>query len=167
MTHVLHQGTTRTERIAVSEPSCAWRRPTSVNRKRWAEVAVAAAALAVLIVVSVVWIGGRTAGSPASQREAFGFDAAYADPDPMVLVVRYGDSSSCPSTGVHHTVVQQPDRVVVTLTRTPMPADRACTSDYGAKLVRISLTAPLGSRAVIDGSRNKPVPISTGTPPFG
>jgi len=85
----------------------------------------------------------------------------------VVLVVRYGDSSSCPSEGVRHTVVQEPDRVVVTLTRKPMPGDRACTSDYGAKLVRISLAAPLGSRAVIDGSRTKPVPLSTGTPPFG
>lgn len=138
-----------------------------MNRKRWVVVAAAAAALAALIGVSLVWVGGRAAGPPASQREAFGFDAAYADPDPMVLVVRYGDSRSCPSTGVRHTVVQQPGRVVVTLTRTAMPADRACTSDYGAKLVRISLAAPLGSRAVIDGSRNKPVPLSTGTPPFG
>jgi len=85
----------------------------------------------------------------------------------MVLVVRYGDSSSCPSKAVRHDVVQEPNRVVVTLTRESIPADRACTSDYGAKLVRISLTASLGSRAVIDGSRMKPVPISTGLPPFG
>jgi hypothetical protein len=85
----------------------------------------------------------------------------------MVLVVRYGDSSSCPSEDVRHTVVQEPDRIVVTLTREPMPGDRPCTSDYGAKLFRISLTAPLASRAVIDGSRKTPVPISTGTPPFG
>lgn len=138
-----------------------------MNRKRWAAAAVAAAAVVVLIGISVVWVGGRTAGPPASQREAFGFDAAYADPDPMVLIVRYGDSSSCPSTGVRHTVVPQPDQVIVTLTRTAMPADRACTSDYGAKLVRIALTAPLGSRSVIDGSRNKAVTFSTGTPPFG
>lgn len=137
-----------------------------MNRKRWAAVAVAAA-LAVLIGISLVGVGGRATGPPASERETFAFDAAYADPDPMVLLVRYGDSSSCPSTGVHHTVVQQPKRVVVTLTRTAMPADRACTSDYGAKLVQVSLTAPLGSRAVLDGSRNKPVPLSTGTPPFG
>jgi hypothetical protein len=138
-----------------------------VNRKRWVVVAAGAAALAVLIGVSLVWAGGRAAEPSASQREAFGFDAAYADPDPMVLVARYGDSSSCPSVAVRHTVVQQPGRVVVTLTRTAMPADRACTSDYGAKLVRISMTALLGNRAVIDGSRDKPVPLSTGTPPFG
>ncbi len=139
-----------------------------MNRKRWAALAAVTAALAVLIGASLMLTGGRPAG-PASPgvREAFGFDAAYADPDPVVLVVRYGDSSSCPSEGVRHTVVQEPDRVVVTLTRKPMPGDRACTSDYGSKLVRISLAAPLGSRAVIDGSRTKPVPLSTGTPPFG
>jgi hypothetical protein len=68
---------------------------------------------------------------------------------------------------VRHTVATTPDKIVVTLTREPMPADRPCTSDYGARLVRISLTAPLGSRAVIDGSRQTPVPISTGLPPFG
>jgi hypothetical protein len=85
----------------------------------------------------------------------------------MVLVVRYGDSSSCPSKVVRHAVVQEAGRVVVTLTRTPMPTDQACTSDYGVKLVRISLTAPLSNRTVIDGSRKKPVPVSTGLPPFG
>ncbi|HZY01743.1 MAG TPA: hypothetical protein VFE92_19985 [Dermatophilaceae bacterium] len=138
-----------------------------MNRKRWAEVAAAGGALAVLIVVALLFNSTRTAGPPASQREAFGFDAAYADPDPMVVVARYGDSSSCPSKAVRHTLVQGPARIVVTLTRAPMPTDQACTSDYGAKLVRISLTAPLGSRAVVDGSRNKPVPISTGSPPFG
>ena len=85
----------------------------------------------------------------------------------MVLVVRYGNSSSCPSKAVRPAVTQEPARVVVTLTREPMPGDLACTSDYGAKLVRISLAAPLDSRAVIDGSHRTPVPISTGTPPFG
>lgn len=130
------------------------------------------AAVATVVVVLtggvLVWNASRTAG-PASQgaREAFAFDAAYADPDPIVLVVRYGDSSSCPSEGVRAAVVQQPDRIVVTLTREPMPGDRACTSDYGARLVRIRLTAPLGARTVIDGSRTTPVPISTGLPPFG
>jgi len=100
-------------------------------------------------------------------REGFAFDAAYADADPSVLVVRYGDSGSCPSQAVRHDVVEQPDRVVVTLTRTPIPADRACTMDYQAKLVRITLSAPLGSREVVDGSRKVPVPISTGSLPFG
>jgi len=146
-----------------------------MNRNRWALIATVAAVAAVAAAVLAATIGvsrlsndGR-AGEPQVPplREAFGFDAAYADPDPMVLVVRYGDSSSCPSLAVRHDVVQVPDRVVVTLTRTPMSIDQACTSDYGAKLIRISLIAPLGSRAVIDGSRTKTVPISTGTPPFG
>ena len=108
-------------------------------------------------------------GKPAdpSGREPFGFDGAYADSNPKVLVVRYGDSGSCPSLAVRHTVVQDRDRIVVTLTRTPMPADQACTMDYRAKLVRVTLTSPLGSREVVDGSRKTPVPISTGTPPLG
>jgi hypothetical protein len=119
--------------------------------------------------------GGSVAPSPPANgnpadptgREPFGFDGAYGDANPKVLVVRYGDSGSCPSQTVRHEVVEQPDRVVVTLTRTPMPADRACTMDYQAKLVRAALTAPLGKREVVDGSRKEPVPISTGTPPFG
>lgn len=102
-----------------------------------------------------------------SGREPFGFDGAYANSNPKVLVVRYGDSGSCPSLAVRHTVVQEPDRIVVTLTRTTMPADRACTMDYQAKLVRVTLAAPLGSREVVDGFRKAPVPISTGTPPLG
>lgn len=139
-----------------------------MSRTRWAVLAAVSALLAVLVGAALAWNAGRAAGpSSPGVREAFGFDAAYADPDPLVLVVRYGDSSSCPSLAVRQNVVQQPGRVVVTLTRAPIPADRACTSDYGAKLVRLTLTAPLGSRAVIDGSRSQPVPISTGTPPFG
>ncbi len=110
-----------------------------------------------------------TRGKPAipTDRERFGFDGAYADADPGVLVVRYGDSGSCPSQGVHHDVVQEPGRVVVTLTRSPMPSDQPCTSDYRAVLVRVTLTAPLASREVVDGSRNEQVPISKGSPPFG
>ena len=105
-------------------------------------------------------------GSPGA-REAFGFDAAYADPEAKVIIVRYGDSSSCPSMTVRHTVAQKPDRVIVTLTRERMPADRACTSDYGARLVRISLITRLGNRVIVDGSRGTPVTRSEGTPPFG
>ena len=149
------------------EPSETRQRPIGMNRSQWATVAAVASVIAALMGVALLWNADRPTG-PASPgaREAFGFDAAYADPDPMVLVVRFGDSSSCPSKAVRHDVVQEPNRVVVTLTRESIAADRACTSDYGAKLVRISLTASLGSRAVIDGSRMKPVPISTGSPPF-
>jgi hypothetical protein len=139
-----------------------------VNGTPWAFASAAAAVLVVLVGVAVVAKGSGTSGSSAPQgRQAFAFDAAYADPDPMVLVVRYGDSSSCPSLAVRHSVTQKPDQVVVTLTREPMPADKPCTSDYGARLVRIPLAAPLHSRTIIDGSRTKPVPISTGLPPFG
>lgn len=142
-----------------------------MNRRLWATVAAAVglAALASVLGASAVFSRqGGTTGSPTSQvRQAFGFDAAYADPDPRVLVVRYGDSGSCPSLAVRHDVKLEPRRIVVTLTRTAIAADRPCTSDYRAKLVRISLASPLGSRTVIDGSRNAAVPISTGTPPFG
>jgi hypothetical protein len=136
-----------------------------MNRKRWA---IAAAVLLVLIAVAAVAKGSGMAGlSSPLGRQGFAFDAAYADPDPMVLVVRYGDSSSCPSMTVRHAVGGAPDKIVVTLTREPMPADKPCTSDYGARLVRVSLTAPVGRRAVIDGSRQTPVPMSTGIPRFG
>ena len=147
-----------------------------MNRNRWVPVAAIAtvAVLAVLAVIAAV-IGvslrsnDRSGSGPPSlgNREAFAFDAAYADVDPMVLVVQYGDSGSCPSEAVRHDVAERPGRVVVTLTRTPMPTDRACTADYQIKLVRIALTAPLGSREVVDGSRTVPVPITTNSPPFG
>jgi len=122
---------------------------------------------ALLIGATLWWQVGHAPGPTTGQRQAFAFDVAYADPDPLVLVVRYGDSSSCPSTQVRHTVVQESSRVVVTLTRAPMATDQACTSDYGAKLVRVPLTTPLGLRAVVDGSRHSLVPLSTGIPPFG
>ena len=142
-----------------------------MNPRRWAAVA----AVAVLVVVLAVFVsvsllskdGPATEPSAPGARQSFAFDAAYADADPMVVVVRYGDSGSCPSGAVRHDVVEQPDRIVVTLTRTAMPADRACTADYRAQLVRVALTGPLGSRDVVDGSRNEPVPISTGQSPLG
>ncbi|MBW3639437.1 MAG: hypothetical protein KY451_06275, partial [Actinobacteria bacterium] len=79
---------------------------------------------------------GPDAGPPTipEDREMFGFDGAYADPDPMVLVVRYGDSGSCPSQAVQHSVVEEPDRVIVHLSRTPAPTMQACTADYRAVL---------------------------------
>ena len=145
-----------------------------MNRNRWVPVAAIAtvAVLAVLAVIAAV-IGvslrsndGSHSGPPSlGNREAFAFDAAYADP--AMLVIQYGDSGSCPSEAVRHDVVERPGRVVVTLTRTPMPTDRACTADYQIKLVRIALTAPLGSREVVDGSRTVPVPVTTDSPPFG
>lgn len=154
----------------MTEPSAPGRRPTEMNRRRWViliAIVAGASVLGTLIGAFNPWNDDRSATPRTSQRQAFGFDAAYADADPLVLVVRYGDSSSCPSTAVRHTVVQEPNRVVVTLTRASIPADRACTSDYGARLVRISLATPLGNRTVIDGSLARPVPLSTGTPPFG
>jgi len=147
-----------------------------MNRNRWVPVAAiaTAAVLAVLAVIAAV-IGvslranDRSGSGPPSlgNREAFAFDAAYADADPKVLVVQYGDSGSCPSEAVRHDVAEQPDRIVVTLSRTPLPTDQACTSDYRVKLVRVPLTSSLGSREVVDGSRTVPVPITTNSPPFG
>ncbi|MGI8936809.1 MAG: hypothetical protein ACR2JF_01095 [Iamia sp.] len=100
-------------------------------------------------------------------REVFGFDGAYADADPRVLVVRYGDSGSCPSQAVQHSVVENADSVVVILSRTQAAPDQACTADYQAKLVSVALQEPLAGREVIDGSRTEPLPVSTGSPPFG
>jgi len=142
-----------------------------MNRNRWvlvAAIAAVPAVIAVLIGVALRSNDGGASGPPSLvNREAFSFDAAYADADPKVLVIQYGDSGSCPSEAVRHDVVERPDQVGVTLTRTPMPTDRACTADYQIKLVRIALTAPLGSREVVDGSRTVPVPVTTNTPPFG
>ena len=149
-----------------------------MNRNRWIPVAAVLAVLAVVAVLSVVagvsllWRDGPPPPSSGQRtvptgREPFAFDAAYADADPLVLIVRYGDSGSCPSLAVRHNVVQEPDRIVVTLSRTPLPTDQACTSDYRVKLVRVPLTSSLGSREVVDGLRKEPVPISTGSPPFG
>ncbi len=141
-----------------------------MNPRRWAAVAalaVLAVALAVFVSVSLLSNDGPAAGPSApGARQSFAFDAAYADPDPRVLVVRYGDSSSCPSEAVRYDVVEQPDRIVVTLTRAPQ-TNQPCTADYRAMLVRAALSGPLGSRNVVDGSRNEPVPISTGQPPLG
>ncbi|NMM22265.1 MAG: hypothetical protein HHJ11_01980 [Phycicoccus sp.] len=147
-----------------------------MDRNRGATIVAIAtvAVLAALTVIAVV-IGlsrrsndGGASGPPSlGGREAFAFDAAYVDADPKVLVVQYGDSGSCPSEAVRHDVVEAPDLVVVTLNRTPMPTDRACTDDYQIKLVRIALTVPLGSREVTDGSRTVPVPVTTNSPPFG
>jgi len=154
--------------LICAEPSRAGLRPIDVNRTRWALVVATVALVAVLSGVAVVAVRSGTSGPSSPQgRQAFAFDAAYSDPDPLVLVVRYGDSSSCPSLAVRQAVTQSADRVAVTLTRKPMPADQPCRADYGAKLVRVPLAAPLGSRQVIDGSRGVPVPISTGSPPFG
>ena len=138
---------------------------------------VAIATVAVLAVLTVIAVvigvsrrsndGGASEPPSLGGRQAFAFDAAYVDADPKVLVVQYGDSGSCPSEAVRHDVAEKPDRVVVTLTRTPMDTDQACTADYQIKLVRIALTAPLDSREVIDGSRSVPVPVTTNTPPLG
>jgi len=141
-----------------------------MNPRRWAAVAAGAVLLVVLAVfVSVTLLskdGPATGPSAPGARQSFAFDAAYADADPMVVVVRYGDSGTCPSEAVRQANVEQPDQIVVTLTRAPQ-TEQPCTSDYRAMLVRVALTAPLGSRDVVDGSRNVPVPISTGQPPLG
>jgi len=85
-----------------------------MNRNRWVPVAaiVTVAVLAVLAVIAAV-IGvslranDRSGSGPPSlgNREAFAFDAAYADADPLVLIVRYGDSGSCPSQAVRQDVL--------------------------------------------------------------
>lgn len=135
-----------------------------MNRKRWATVAVGLAVVIGVTLLANPYLPAQLL-SPWL-RETFRFDSAYAAPDSMVLVIQYGDSGSCPSEAVRHDVVERPDRIVVTLTRTLMPGGRPCTADYQIKLVRITLTAPLGSREVVDGSRTVPVPVTTGSAPF-
>jgi len=168
MTHVRYQARDGPNRMP--EPSGARARLIDMNPRRWA--AVAAVAVLLLLLAVFVSVSLLSKDSPATgpsapgARQPFAFDAAYADANPRVLVVRYGDSSSCPSEAVRYDVVEQPDRIVVTLTRAPQ-TNQPCTADYRAMLVRAALSGPLGSREVVDGSRKAPVAISTGQPPLG
>jgi hypothetical protein len=99
-----------------------------------------------------------------TSREAFSFDGAFRSERPDAVVLRYGDSSSCPSEEVRREVREDGDTVVVTLTRTAIAPGTACTADYRAVYVEVSLSAALGERTVVDGSRGEPVPVSPGPP---
>jgi hypothetical protein len=97
---------------------------------------------------------------PAPARVPLAFDAAYRASVPEAVVVQYGDSSSCPHQDVTPAVKESADSVVVLLEADPMQPLVACTEDYRAVRLTVKLQAPLGDRAVIDGSTGKPVPLT-------
>jgi hypothetical protein len=94
----------------------------------------------------------------AGARSTFSFDAVFPTDEPHVVIVQYGDSGSCPHTNVTPVVKEDADSVVVTLEADTQP-EQACTADYRQQLVTLKLTAPLGDRKVIDGSRGEPVAV--------
>ena len=99
--------------------------------------------------------GGANGG--ADGRVDVRIDQAHAGKgDDLVLV--YGESGSCPLTGVTSQVKESGDTVWVALQADAPTADRACTSDYRTVELVIHLQAPLADRAVVDLSTNKPVP---------
>jgi hypothetical protein len=129
-----------------------------MNRRRWAAVATGLAVVLAVTILANPYLPGQLL-SPWV-RETFSFHRAYASPDSMALVIEHGGSSSCPSEAVRHEVVQEPDRVVVTLTRQLLPGGRPCTTDYEIRPIQIPLTAPLGRRAVLDGSNQETIPVN-------
>jgi hypothetical protein len=96
---------------------------------------------------------------PGSARAAFSFDTVFPSDDPNVVIVQYGDSSSCPHTNVTPLVKESTDSIVVTLEGDTQSTKQVCTDDYRQQLVTLKLAAPLGDRKVIDGSRGEPVAI--------
>jgi hypothetical protein len=105
---------------------------------------------------------------PTGPRSPFGFDTAYPADEPNVLIVQYGDSSSCPHTNVEPLVKESADSIVVTLEGDTMSGKQVCTDDYRQQLVTLKLQAPLGDRKVIDGSRGQPVAVDRAcTRPMG
>ena len=85
------------------------------------------------------------------------FDAAYPSDDPDVVIVQYGDSSSCPHKGVTQQAKESADTVVVLLEADAPTAGQICTDDYRQMLVTVRLDAPLAGRAVISGADARPV----------
>ena len=98
-------------------------------------------------------------------RTSFEFDVAFRAPDPGAVVVRYGESSTCPLTGVDAEVRESAGEVVVTLTADLPEHSTPCTADYGARDVTVRLDAPLGDRRVVDGANSNEVAVATGKPP--
>ena len=92
-------------------------------------------------------------------RMPLSFDGASAGSGSSV-VVQYGDSSSCPHTGVTHDVKEDDTTVYVFLQADPMATDQVCTTDYVGVKVTVDLQAPLGDRTVVDGTTGKPVALS-------
>lgn len=89
-------------------------------------------------------------------RATFPFDRAARGTVDTEVVFGYGDSSSCPHTGVVPLVDETDDVVTVTLEADAMPPDRACTADYVGVDVTVPLERPLGDRTVVDGATGMP-----------
>jgi hypothetical protein len=100
-------------------------------------------------------------GDPGTARQSVQVDRAYAGKGSTLIAV-YGDSSSCPHENVTGIAKESADTVWVLL-EADQPAangDRACTDDYRAREVTVTLQAPLGDRTVKDITTNKDVPLS-------
>jgi hypothetical protein len=105
--------------------------------------------------------GKPTQVDPAPpSRSPLAFDSAFRAKTDNAVVVQYGDSGSCPHTGVTHVAKEDASTVVVLLEADPMDPNTACTADYRAVKVEVALQAPLGTRTVIDGATGKPVAVS-------
>lgn len=88
-------------------------------------------------------------------------ERAYAGSGNALIAV-YGDSSSCPHQDVTGVAKESGGTVWVLLEAdAPVPNTlQACTDDHRATEVTVPLQAPLGDRAVVDITTNKPVPRS-------
>jgi hypothetical protein len=97
-------------------------------------------------------------------RASFPFDVAFPADDPNAVVVRYGDSSSCPRRDVDVEVHEAAFDVMVTLVAARLDGG-PCTEDYAARDVTVPLDAPLGDRVVVDGFDATERAVASGTPP--
>lgn len=122
--------------------------------------------------VAQLAVQGKYLGAPAQEpvppastdpvpptTTAVPIDAAYKGATPNEVVVQYGDSGSCPHTGVTHDVKEDATSVHVVLQADARKPMTMCTDDYHPVKVTIELQAPLGDRTVVDGSGGKPVPV--------
>lgn len=92
-------------------------------------------------------------GSPAS-RELVHIDQAVANA--QGVRVAYGESGSCPRRHVTGTAKEDATTVVLLLEADAV-GDAPCTADLHLAQFQVELSAPLGSRTLIDGSTGKPV----------
>jgi hypothetical protein len=119
---------------------------------------------AVLAAVALTACGGGSGPAAPSAQAPFSFDVAVRAAEPASLVVVYGESSTCPRTGVDADVRESADEVVVTLTSDP-PDPGPCTADHASRDVTLRLDAPLADRRVVDGATGTEIAVATGTPP--
>ncbi|MGB8651666.1 MAG: hypothetical protein WCD35_13515 [Mycobacteriales bacterium] len=105
--------------------------------------------------------GTTTPATPAPARSPFAFDGAARASVAAAVVVRYGDSSSCPHAHVTHAVKESATTVVVVLEADALPQGIACTTDYRPMTLQIPLQAALGQRTVVDGTTGRAVPLTS------